>query len=1084
MRHSNHRSFTSRILALLAVVSTAFAIPIGCKDIAIETGTEPAAPIYGFLPEGVSHPDIIPDHYIVVLKDGSSSTQREKTQADATILGAKVLRIYDSDVFQGFLAYLPRPTIEQVRHYEEVAWIEADRFGQRTGLQTCPGWNLDMLDHQSKPSDTIDAATMLDNVYSYDATGNGVTVLVVDTGVNTTDFPAPPGKDGFSLFPKQCSGSDPDGHGTMVAAVVAGKTTGVAKKAQVIGYNAANWSWCHVPDPINPAGTICNPMGCPTVTCPAIRPIISDDVSALEDISKKIGTPDLPPGVVVVLPHAFDAFDAHTTALEQHVRTIAKKGGIFIASAGNSLLNAPPIPPGVETSDACDFTPARISGQYPESDRIITVGGLSSDGRVGGFNTGPCVDLFAPAGAVRTRRPANACGKEGPTIESGTSYAAAHVAGVAALMLEKGVGLNGFKDSLLGMATRLIHLKDEDGLAGSPPLVLHNPYNIGESGVVDEDTMVDNIQLCDGPDCAMCLPLDGANECNVEAPKMPPPECVARMRCTGDECARCGQEGDRCCSIGNACDGGIDCLSGYCACGQKGQKCCNGSPQEKCAPDLICGANGNCADCGANNEPCCPNSQIGLCDTEAFVCQPVAGELKCVECGVPGAPCCTGGECYASDLQCLEGKCQSCDVAGAPCCNENGQAYCMGNDLQCLSGQCATCGKNDAVCCSNGGTPCVDKDVACINNTCKPCGADTQACCAENGQTYCNGSDLECVAGKCAQCGTSGADCCTGPNGSFCKGNGLSCINNTCKGCGSKDGDCCVSGGETYCSGINYQCISGKCNECGGVGQACCAGANGAYCVGAGMECINNTCTVCGVPDKPCCLGDNQPYCVGDELKCVGGSCKDCGHPGEDCCADGTCRGDMACANGKCRGQCTVRCMKGQWSTIPDIETIDACMVWAGTYCTANHFEDPVRVKYNVKYEYDLDSYFPETCGANNRYCCVSSEDTDDDGVSNKCDNDGYKCVSFPPPANASGWQKCSSCGGKNQACCTGPNLPACGTSSTCKNMVCQPCGGLNEPCCPVPGLPPSCAAGLECVLTGMPGPGPANELTCQVPVP
>ncbi len=843
MRRSDNRSSRSRILALLTFVSTAIAIPIGCNDIAIQTGTEPNAPIYGFLPDGVSHPNIIPDQYIVVLKEGSRAAQREAVEEEASEIGANILQSYDSEDFQGFLAHIPRAAIEHVRRYEEVAWIEADRFGERTGLQTCPGWNLDMLDHQSKPSEDLTAATMLDDVYSYAATGAGATVLIVDTGIDKNEFPAGQAIDGNTLFPDTCAPSDPDGHGTMMAAVVAGKTTGVAKNAKVIGYNAANWSRCReLIDANDPTkGTRCMAM-CPAATCPMARPIISDDVAALLDISQKVGTVALPAGVVVLLPHSFDALDADHLALEQHVRTIVNKGGIFITSAGNSLVNAH----NVVTSDACDFTPARASDRYPESDRIITVGGLSPQGLVGAFNTGSCVDLFAPATGIRTRRPSGACGPARDTTDSGTSYAAAHVAGIAALMQENRVELNQFKYSLVGMATRKMTFTD--GLPGSPNLVLNSPYNQGQSGVDDEDGKPDKIKLCNGLHCPLC-DVTQANPCNTD-----PTGCTERVRCTGDECARCGREGDRCCltappAAEPACEGGLACENGSCACGGVDQACCVNAA-----------------------EPC---------NNGALVCK----NQKCVECGIPGAPCCPGGECNASDIQCL-------------------------------GGTCVSCGKRDDVCCPNGNTPCLDQDTACIGNTCKECGSDGHACCLDNGQAYCNGTDLECVGGKCAKCGTSGAACCIGADGPFCTSTGLDCVNSTCQGCGASGADCCVDNGQTYCSGIDYQCISGKCNACGANGQACCAGPDGAYCVGAGTECINNTCTACGGVNEACCVNGTTTYCVGSHLECTGGTCTECGDNDEPCCRNdpnGSCNDlTLGCsASGLCVDDCVATCCDG-----------------------------------------------------------------------------------------------------------------------------------------------------------------------------
>lgn len=107
-----------------------------------------------------------------------------------------------------------------------VAYVEQNGFVRAADVQSSPGVGLDRIDQHTQP---------LDGSFTYQFTGAGAHIYIMDSGVDTTSGEWA-GRIGLSADctdgPSQPFESNDDfGHGTAVASVAAGTTYGVAKQA-------------------------------------------------------------------------------------------------------------------------------------------------------------------------------------------------------------------------------------------------------------------------------------------------------------------------------------------------------------------------------------------------------------------------------------------------------------------------------------------------------------------------------------------------------------------------------------------------------------------------------------------------------------------------------------------------------------------------------------------------------------------------------------------------------------------------------------------------------------------------------------
>ncbi|WYW20413.1 S8 family peptidase [Amycolatopsis coloradensis] len=223
--------------------------------------------------------------------------------------------------------------------------------------------------------DRIDQRTGLDQLYHYETDAKDVTVYVIDSGVDAAhpDFGGrvKPGKD---FLNGGTDTTDTNGHGTYLAGVAASRTFGVAKGAQIVPVRVIDAQGGGATDKII--------AGIDWVTQNAQQPAVA---------------------VLGIGGTANDQLDAAVRALAAVVPVALPAGG--------------------EATDAGKFSPGRVT-------EALTVGSTDASDQVGSTsNHGEVVDLFAPGVDV----PGPNAGGSGGRVLSGTSSAAAHVAGVAAL---------------------------------------------------------------------------------------------------------------------------------------------------------------------------------------------------------------------------------------------------------------------------------------------------------------------------------------------------------------------------------------------------------------------------------------------------------------------------------------------------------------------------------------------------------------------------------------------------------------------------------------------------------------------------
>ena len=315
----------------------------------------------------------IANQYIVVLKDNVDDVEGE---------AFRLARDFDGDrneghtfrrAIKGFTVRMPEQRAAKLAEDPNVAFVEEDAVVSLGATQTNATWGLDRIDQRDLP---------LNQTYNFNATGTGVTVYIIDTGIRTThvDFGGR-AIAGFTAINDGLGSNDGNGHGTHVAGTVGGSTWGVAKNVTLVAVRVLDSSG----------------NGTNSGVIAGVDFVTSNHQAGQPAVANM----SLGGGI--------------SSALDTAVNNSINDGVTYAVAAGN------------ESTNACNSSPARVAN-------AITVGSTTmTDARSSFSNFGTCLDIFAPGSSITSAwRTSNTATN---TI-SGTSMATPHVAGVAALFLE------------------------------------------------------------------------------------------------------------------------------------------------------------------------------------------------------------------------------------------------------------------------------------------------------------------------------------------------------------------------------------------------------------------------------------------------------------------------------------------------------------------------------------------------------------------------------------------------------------------------------------------------------------------------
>jgi subtilisin family serine protease len=280
-------------------------------------------------------------------------------------------------VYPGFAGAFTEQALTALRRNPRVELIEPDGVATASATQEGAVWGLDRIDQRALP---------LNTTYTYPAAGNGVAAYVIDTGIAAhTEFGTRLSPVGYTAITDSTGTGDCNGHGTHVAGTIAGDTYGVAKQTTLI--------------PVRVLG--CTGSGSWSGVIAGIDWVVDNHGTGPAVANMSLG-------------------GSPNRSVDRAVQGLVKDGVSVAVAAGN------------DNRDACSSSPAKVS-------TVLTVGATTeNDSRASFSNFGSCLDLFAPGVNITS---AWNTGATGSNTISGTSMAAPHVAGAAAVLLAQNPAL-------------------------------------------------------------------------------------------------------------------------------------------------------------------------------------------------------------------------------------------------------------------------------------------------------------------------------------------------------------------------------------------------------------------------------------------------------------------------------------------------------------------------------------------------------------------------------------------------------------------------------------------------------------------
>lgn len=315
----------------------------------------------------------IAGQYIVRFRDETADVEAQ-AHAVAVAHAGKVLHTYKS-ALKGMALTLPDAAVSALLADPRIASVEEDQVMSIGTTQTGATWGIDRVDQRSLP---------LNGTYVYNADGTGVTVYIIDTGIDFTHVEySGRAFTGVDEVTTGGNAADCNGHGSHVSGTVGGTTYGIAKNVKLVAVRVLN----------------CQGSG-----------TTSGVIAGIDWVtSQKNANPSVPSAANMSLGGGL------SSTLNQAVANSVAAGVVYAVAAGNS------------TADACSSSPS-------SEPSAITVGATDNTDTFASFsNFGSCVDINAPGVNITS---AWYTSNTATNTISGTSMATPHVTGAAALYLQ------------------------------------------------------------------------------------------------------------------------------------------------------------------------------------------------------------------------------------------------------------------------------------------------------------------------------------------------------------------------------------------------------------------------------------------------------------------------------------------------------------------------------------------------------------------------------------------------------------------------------------------------------------------------